>query len=430
MAARCPFAVWKPLGPQTQARMRSHDLVLLHTMVGYLYSTDTYFRSSNGYGYAGTESHYGVGGRWGSDASRGLDGAIWQWQDRAYMADANGQANPRAISVETADSATAPIVPWSDAQCEAIAQIVAWESTPAAHADCPSSWTCHQQGIPLELIPDSKPGRRGIGYHRQGIDPWRVAGGEVWSTAYGKVCPDSARIAQIPGIIARARQIVAGGDYGPAPVGPTEHDRRVQELLSVLLDPDTGEPYYQGALDGINGGVQQQAVRDYQEDAGLPVTGSWDAATESYYREHDVVTQADRDAIARSVLDSLRPLLDSIVGEAQRAASEARAGLSVSRELLSSLQLHDADDAGRVRAVVAQLDDMQARMPRVNTARYDNVAVASYAELQQTAETRGMTYLHLSGQLDGVRATVSDDDVLRIAEASAELVAARESDRG
>lgn len=201
-----PGAAYKPLGPQTEPRMTGHDVVCLHTMVGYLSSTDAYFRTANGAGYDGTESHFGIGGRWGGDVARGLDGTVWQWQDLGRTADANGQGNYRVISIETADNAARPIQPWTPLQCEAIAQLLAWLCSHEAHAECPSSWTCHREGIPLVLIPDSKPGRRGVGYHRQGIDPWRASGGEVWSSP-GKDCPTEARIQQIPAVIARAIEI-------------------------------------------------------------------------------------------------------------------------------------------------------------------------------------------------------------------------------
>ena len=45
-----PAAVHKPLGPQTEPRMTGHDIVCLHTMAGYLSSTDRYFRAANGAG--------------------------------------------------------------------------------------------------------------------------------------------------------------------------------------------------------------------------------------------------------------------------------------------------------------------------------------------------------------------------------------------
>ena len=209
---RYPAAEYRPLGVQTEPRMAGHDVVCLHTMVGYLSSTDRYFRSGNGAGYQGTESHFGVGGKWGGDAVAGLDGTVWQWQDLAHQADANLGGNPTTISIETADNAARPIQPWTPAQVESLAQLVAWLCARTTHADCPPSWTCHREGIPLSLIPDTLPGRRGIGYHRQGCDPWRVEGGVRWSPSTGKDCPTEARIQQIPAIIARAIEITQEDD--------------------------------------------------------------------------------------------------------------------------------------------------------------------------------------------------------------------------
>jgi hypothetical protein len=218
VTSRCPLAEWKPLGAQTAPAMAAHDLVVVHTMVGNLMSTDAMFRAS---GYTGTESTYGLGGKWGGDASRGLDGVLWQWQDRGHQADAQLDANPRAISVETADNAptsAADIARWTPAQAEALVDLLAWECSLTAHTSCPRSWDCRQGitgsgirvSIPPVLVADSKAFRRGIAYHRQGIDPWRVAGGEHWSSSRGKECPGDRRINQltteiIPAVQARIR---------------------------------------------------------------------------------------------------------------------------------------------------------------------------------------------------------------------------------
>lgn len=198
-----------PLGPQTQPRMSRHDIICVHTMVGYLTSTDAYFRTSNGTGYDGTESHYGIGGKWGPDLGGGWDGAIWQWQNLAYTADANYEGNPRVISIETADNAVRPIEPWTAAQVSAITRLVAWLCTPAAHAGCPDTWQCHQTGIPAVLVPDTQPSRRGLAYHAQGAAEHTV--GEWWSTTPAKDCPTAVRISQfkttiIPGV----RALLAG----------------------------------------------------------------------------------------------------------------------------------------------------------------------------------------------------------------------------
>ena len=225
------YGEWRPLGPQTQPRMGAHDIFCLHTMVGSLLGTDAYFKQN---GYGGTESHWGVGDT----------GRVFQWQDITHTADANLDGKYRVLSVETSDygesfgswntSDASQVPPWTDAQCEALAALMEWACRKSTHAECPPSFLCHQQGIPLEAIPDTKPGRRGIGWHRQGVDSsplyqhgYRVLGGERWSTATGKVCPGSRRIAQIPGIIARARVLAS-----PAPVAPP-----VQE------DDDMPKPY-------------------------------------------------------------------------------------------------------------------------------------------------------------------------------------------
>lgn len=209
---RMPGAVWDPLAANfaDQPRMRAHDLVCIHTMVGSLEGTDSLFRHTNGAGYAGTESHYGTG----------FDGRIEQWQDNRFIAEANYLGSWHIVSIENADYGTgfpkwdirdgSQVPAFTGAQVEANARILAWECSPAAHVDCPPTWTCHREGIPLALVPDSKPGRRGVAYHRQGVPGFMVAGGEQWSTARGKVCPGDRRIAQIPQIIDRARQIAGG----------------------------------------------------------------------------------------------------------------------------------------------------------------------------------------------------------------------------
>jgi len=225
-APRYPPGSWRPLGEQTQPPMRSHDIICLHTMVGSLHGTDDMFQ---GAGYGGTESHFGVG----------HDGETLQWQDITHTADANLDGNHRILSIETADFGPgfaawntkdgSQVPAWTDAQLERLAHLLAWLSSRETHAQCPATWDCHRTGIPLETVPDSKPGRRGVGWHRLGVesDPpdrsgFRVAGGERWSSADGKVCPGDRRIAQIRAVIARAR--VIAGDPNAQRTPPQEDD--------------------------------------------------------------------------------------------------------------------------------------------------------------------------------------------------------------
>jgi hypothetical protein len=144
------------------------------------------------------------------------DGSIVQSRDTAFRSAANLDGNHRVIAIENEDHGAAfgnwtgsSVPPLTAAQVEANARILAW-----AHKT---------HGIPLKLCPDSKPTSRGLGYHRQGIDgnfdtfryPGRVEGGEVWTEHFGKVCPGDNRIAQLPDILARAKQLINGDDDLP-----------------------------------------------------------------------------------------------------------------------------------------------------------------------------------------------------------------------
>lgn len=168
--------------------MKRFDVVCLHTIVGSPPADAAHFSTRS-------------------------DGHIFQSRDTRFQSAANLNGNDRVIAIENDDVGPA-FGPWNTRdghavpaftpqQVEAIARICAW-----AH---------ETHGIPLEPCPDSKRGSRGIGYHRLGI-PGNfetyafggiVAGGEVWTKSFGKVCPGDARIAQLPQIIRRAR-VIAG----------------------------------------------------------------------------------------------------------------------------------------------------------------------------------------------------------------------------
>jgi len=208
----------RPLGPQTEPRLFKKNKLIFHTMVGTLAGTENYFKLD---GYSGVESHFGVGGF----------GEKWQWQDSDYQADAQLQGNDDCISVETADKG-APFAAWSGsdvpawtaAQVEANAQILA-----EAH---------RRHGIPLVLITDTEDATRGVGYHRQGVDPYRKHG-ELYSEAFGKVCPGDRRVAQVPQVITRAIQIVNGEDD----MTPEEHNQLAR--LSFGIDNGGATPFSQ-----------------------------------------------------------------------------------------------------------------------------------------------------------------------------------------
>jgi hypothetical protein len=185
--AKLSEAVWA--GEQSSLMaMSRYDIVCIHTIVGYAPAHAAHF-------------------------STRANGQIIQSRDTKYRGAANLNGNYRVISIENEDHGPA-FGAWSGSnvpaftpqQVEAIAKICAW-----AHLT---------HGIPLTLAPDSKPGSRGIAYHRQGCDGdfrnydfgGRVAGGELWSNATGKVCPGDRRIHQLIDLIIPRARVLAGLD--------------------------------------------------------------------------------------------------------------------------------------------------------------------------------------------------------------------------
>lgn len=148
----------------------------------------------------------------GSLTSRGSDWHFYlpkvgpgiQQIDLDVQSWSSGDANDDTVSFESegglGDSRAVNREPWTADQIESAAQIL-------AHMH-------RTEGVPLQVMPDSRPSSRGFGFHRLGIDPWRVSGGQVWSTSRGKLCPGDAKVAQAPLIVARAKEIVSGNAQG------------------------------------------------------------------------------------------------------------------------------------------------------------------------------------------------------------------------
>jgi N-acetylmuramoyl-L-alanine amidase len=186
MAVRDPYSQWMPFDDKSTTPL-AHDIICVHTMVGTLAGSWAWAnQAGNPYW------HYGVNGR----------GAAWQCQDLSFRSAANLNGNWHVIPIETSDikegvfADTWQDPPWTDAQVDMLVKLIAW--------------LCVRFNIPPVLIPDTKPGRRGLAYHRQGINPTRVSDGELWSKSFGKACP-AARIHQfINVVIPRVQRLVAG----------------------------------------------------------------------------------------------------------------------------------------------------------------------------------------------------------------------------
>lgn len=290
-----------PLGAQKQPRMTSHDVFCFHTMVGSLSGTRAMFLRN---GFGGTESHFGTG----------ADGELEQWQDIAYTADANLDGNSYVLSVENADYGPGfpkwntndggAVPAFTDAQIATLIRLGVAAALPGGrpgsmHADCPRDWKCYGDGIPARLIPDTKRGRRGFGYHAQGVPGNElVAGGVAWSSARGKVCPGRRRIEQIrnvivPAIAAELAELAApklvtdGGVTRPAWPLPDGHyygeessDPRCHSGYHAAdragirtWQQQMSDRGYSIGVDGRFGAQSAKVARVFQERVGFDVTG-------------------------------------------------------------------------------------------------------------------------------------------------------------
>jgi hypothetical protein len=144
-------------------------MFILHTMVGFLQSTEDMFRRTD----VGVESHFGIGGPWdGPDH----DGEIRQWQDTFRQADAQWDANPFAISIETSDGGDAGR-PWSSKQQDAIVQLALM-----AHL---------LDRIPFRLVTSWDDPVGGFGWHRM-FPEWNHS---------NHSCPGDVRLAQFQTVV-------------------------------------------------------------------------------------------------------------------------------------------------------------------------------------------------------------------------------------
>lgn len=157
--ALCPFAERKLLPENaTQARITPRA-VIAHS--------------------AGGEAE--LYGWWHNDQSRGLeshfwigrDGRIVQYIDTEVRADANGEANGYAVSIETQSTKQAA-ERWDPPQAAALVRLI--------------DWLCTAHRIPRRLM--TSPTGSGLAWHVQFGAPG------PWTKAAGKVCPGPARIEQ------------------------------------------------------------------------------------------------------------------------------------------------------------------------------------------------------------------------------------------
>jgi len=220
-------------------------------------------------------------------------GKIIQYVDTSRQAEADLEGNDATLSVETQGGLTnAQTEPWTPAQVEALAQLHAFHHK--------------THGILLRLATDSKIGdsSKGLSWHRLGIDgnfpslPSMLAGrmqrggGMHYSTSRGKTCPGDAKILQIPDILARAKEIVAGGASPvnnpvapptpePTPAPPAHPAHPAHPTNAVSVDGYWGKNFtsalqrdFRSPVDGV---VSKQSA--YWVSRNPALTSGWESVS-------------------------------------------------------------------------------------------------------------------------------------------------------
>lgn len=195
--ARCSFAVQKIL-PENGSQSRiDPDQAILHSAVDSVAATSLYpyFKRVD----VSVESHFFVR----------LNGEIEQYMDTNVRADANLDANARAISIETEDDGNPNERPWTSEQVTAIIRLLNWicDTHPKVlRRQCPA-WD-----------------QAGIGWHVMWGAP------SPWTPVKGKTCPGTIRIPQARDIIRRVATVVTA---------VTEDEEDMKAYIATIID-DSG----------------------------------------------------------------------------------------------------------------------------------------------------------------------------------------------
>ncbi len=178
----CPFAKKMELQPESDAQAAIDPTqFIVHSLAApwTIERTYEYWRDSTN-----LESHFGLG----------YDGRLGQYIGTNTRADANAQANVRAISLESAAN-TSNSDPWTAAQIDMLVRVM--------------DWAAREHGIPRRRCRSwTDPG---FGYHRL-YPEWSVG---------GTACPGSARVTQFNEIVLPR---VIAGDVEEDDVALTQED--------------------------------------------------------------------------------------------------------------------------------------------------------------------------------------------------------------
>lgn len=225
--ARYPKAVWRPLPENsTQPRIQPRAF-FVHSAAVDSANVRGYFAQDK----VRLESHFFVL----------KNGTVEQFMDTEVRADAQGQANPWAISAETEDDGAPDAQPWTPPQLAALIALI--------------GWACDTHGIPRRRLREWSDS--GIGWHAQFGAPSPL------TTVRGKTCPGRVRIRQFLDIVMPA--VTANVTVTPPTpeddmFSDVDHDRlaRIEGLLNrVHYETATGD----GNLAKVVGYARTAATR-------------------------------------------------------------------------------------------------------------------------------------------------------------------------
>lgn len=179
----CPFAKKMELQPESDAQSAIRPVQFIVHSIAAPWTIERlyeYWRDSTN-----LESHFGLG----------YDGRLGQYIGTQTRADANAQANARAISLESAAD-TSNSDPWTDAQINMLVRVM--------------DWAADEHGIPRRKCRSwTDPG---FGYHKM-FPEWSVG---------GTACPGPKRTEQFNEIV--LPRVIAGDVGGDEDVALTDAD--------------------------------------------------------------------------------------------------------------------------------------------------------------------------------------------------------------
>lgn len=242
MVTLLPGAVWRPISVNYGGFRRSTRGVVFHVSASATAkSLHGWFNNPS----AQASSHLHID----------VDGVIEQYVDLDRIAWTHREANATMVGIETQGGGSGQ---WTPAQVKSLVYA--------------ATWLAQRYNFPLGDMGNSKLSSRGVGLHRYGCTPYRVAGGEVWGPN-GKICPGPDRVNQFKGGMLGGPVTAPpapDGGTGNNPYNPqgwsTDYVKEIQGLLNKLG--------YGLAVDGVLGAGTFAAVKDFQGKHSLGVDGS------------------------------------------------------------------------------------------------------------------------------------------------------------